>query len=348
MPMQSQQQFASLQGNTSNLRSVENRMQILAGSDFITSLRVKGTNEIINPSDRILLKQPISATSFLGTRVSGLSQFWERYRWRKAEMRYVPAVPNTVACQLIAYIDTDPLDDPAVITDTDALLRQAVAQVGSRQWNFNSPRTIPLIVRKDDQLYYTGLDKQNVRFSLQGILYIIQVTNLLDFGGQPVNTGYDSGSVFLDWTLELTMPQINPSFESGSDPEPTPPPLSNIAIVQVAAGPVPTAAGPINISGLNPNLQHLFVLSFAVAGSTLSSQGAVITNTESNVSLEFFIDNDDSSVNLDNALQFTATSSGTIAPVLSAYTPATGGSPLPFPLANTLQYIVYSVQNTSV
>lgn len=344
--MQSQQQFASLQGNTSNLRSVENRMQVLAGSDFITSLRVKGTSEIVNPADRILLKQPISATSFLGTRVSGLSQFWERYRWRKAEMRYVPAVPNTVACQLIAYIDTDPLDDPAVITDTDALLRQAVAQVGSRQWNFNSPRTIPLIVRKDDQLYYTGLDKQNVRFSLQGVLYIIQVTNLLDFGGQPVSTGYDSGSVFLDWTLELTMPQINPSFDSGSTPEPVPPPLNDVAIIQVAAGVLPSAAGPFVISGLIPNLQHLVIFSYSSTGTPITSQGLEYSIAGNPVTRQFYIDLNDTSFQVDAGLQFDATPSGTIQLDIAAYTPPGETNPLPFPNAGTLLYVVYGLQDT--
>ena len=73
----------------------------LSGRDFVQRITVKANSEIVNPSDRILLRQPISATSFPGTRLSALSQLWERYRWTQAVLEYVPAVPNTLAAQLV-------------------------------------------------------------------------------------------------------------------------------------------------------------------------------------------------------------------------------------------------------
>nr|AFN53606.1 capsid protein [Macrobrachium rosenbergii nodavirus]AFN53608.1 capsid protein [Macrobrachium rosenbergii nodavirus] len=210
-PIVAKPTVAPLQTNIRSARSDVNAITVLNGSDFLTTVKVRGSNNLTDSKSRILVKQPISASSFLGTRISGLSQFWERYRWHKAAVRYVPAVPNTLACQLIGYIDTDPLDDPNVILDVDQLLRQATSQVGARQWNFSDTTTIPLIVRRDDQLYYTGQDKENVRFSQQGVFYLLQVTTLLNISGEAITNDLISGSLYLDWVCGFSMPQINPT-----------------------------------------------------------------------------------------------------------------------------------------
>jgi hypothetical protein len=306
-------QMASLQGNTSNDRSIANRIQQLVGSDFITSLTVKGGSNL-SASDRILLKQPISATSFLGTRVSGLSQFWERYRWRKAEMRYVPAVPNTLACQLIAYIDTDPLDDPSTIPDADQLLRQATAQVGARQWNFNSPRTIPLIIRKDDQLYYTGSDKQNLRFSLQGILYILQVTDLINFNGEVIDNDLVSGSVFLDWICDFSMPQINPSFANLSGIE-----LSQLGVLRDVQRPTgSTLSFTQTISGLSPGVDHLIVPQLVVdAGVTSDITTALSIDSGATVSYTYDAGTNSAAVDTLGTISLVASASGTVSFVVT-------------------------------
>jgi hypothetical protein len=117
----------------------------------------------------------------------------------------------TIACQFIIYIDTDPLDDPSTISDANAILRQATAQARSQQFNFNKAKNISLCIRKDDQLYYTGADKQNLRFSNQGTAYVIQVTDVLDFNGAVLSNSISSGSIYLDWNVCFDVPQINPS-----------------------------------------------------------------------------------------------------------------------------------------
>jgi hypothetical protein len=245
------QSQAALQNNNGNSRTVKSRRTDLDGSDFVTTLKVKGSSELITAQDRILLKQVISASSFPGTRVTALSELWERYRWLNAEMRYVPAVPNTIACQLIAYIDTDPLDDPSTILDVDQLLRQATAQLGAKQWNFNTTKSIPLITRKDDQLYYTGLDKLNPRFSQQGVLYILQVTDLLNLNGVKIETGFVAGSMFIDWRVQFSMPQINPSVDAAS--------INDYELYLVATDSIGVGTNTITFSGLDNDLSYLAI-----------------------------------------------------------------------------------------
>jgi len=122
----------------------------------------------------------------------------------------VPAVPVTLACQLVLYVDLDPSDDPTVISNPDALIRQAVAQTGAQQWNFHTPKSIPMAMRSDQQYYFTGEDKQNVRFTQQGVAYLIQVTNAVNVSGEPITSDIIAGSIFFDWQCNFNIPQINP------------------------------------------------------------------------------------------------------------------------------------------
>lgn len=182
----------------------------LRGSDFITTVNT-APGDLTAQTGSILASFPISPSAYPGTRLTSLSQLWERFRFTSLNLRYVPAVPMTIACQFIIYIDTDPLDDPTTIPTADAIIRQATAQAKSQQFNFNKAKTISLCIRKDDQLYYTGADKQNLRFSNQGTAYIIQVTPVMDFNGGIIDTGVAAGSIYLDWNVCFDVPQINPS-----------------------------------------------------------------------------------------------------------------------------------------
>ena len=190
-----------------NRRAMNNNIVTLSGSDFISTVTVAPAATV---ADRILNTLPVSPSAYPGTRITQLSELWERYRFKRFAFRFVPAVPVTLACQLTLYVDLDPLDDPTTITDADTLVRQAVAQTGSQEWNFNLPKTIELAKRGDDQLYYTGEDKQNLRFSQQGTGYLIQVTDPVNSEGASSTDPIVAGSIFIDWTVMFQTPQINP------------------------------------------------------------------------------------------------------------------------------------------
>lgn len=210
---------------STNQRPKQQSMTTLSGSDFYTTITTNPTAA----GSRILATIPVSPSAYPGTRLSALSNLWERYRFNTFTIRYIPAVPSTLACQYIVYIDTDPLDDPTQITDENALLRQATAQARSQQFHFSTPKNISLSLRKDDQMYYTGADKQNVRFSTQAIAYVLQVTDLIDFNGSLVEAPVITGSIYFDWSVCFSVPQINPSAISlGGQLGNTEPPLGRL------------------------------------------------------------------------------------------------------------------------
>ena len=65
-------------------------------------------------------------------------------------------------------------------------------------------------IRTFRQLYFTGQDKQNARFSQQGRAYLIQVTDPIDFNGQSLTGPLEAGSLFIDWSCMFSTPQLNP------------------------------------------------------------------------------------------------------------------------------------------
>jgi hypothetical protein len=211
-PLNAPRKAQGLMRMTPNTRPLVETKNNLRGSDFVTRITVKPSSAISTAADRIIATFPVTPSGYIGTRITGLANFWERYKLRSFNARYVPAVPMTIACQFVLYIDTDPNDDPTIITDDDALVRQAVAQTGAQQWNFNCAKNIPLARRSDDQLYYTGIDKQNQRFNRQGTAYLIQVTDPLNFNGEPITTEIDAGTIFIDWDVEFQIPQIEPTI----------------------------------------------------------------------------------------------------------------------------------------
>lgn len=197
-----------IMNSNGNYRAMNNKVVTLTGSDFLGQVDVSGE---LSASSAIRRAFPVSPSAYPGTRITQLADLWERYRFRRFALRYVPSVPNTLACQVLVYQDTDPNDDPSTITDLDALIRQGVSQAGSQQWNFNSSKVVNLAKRADNELYYTGVTKQNERFNYQGTAYLLQVTTPLDFNGTPVSGDLQCGSLYLDWECEFQTPQINPS-----------------------------------------------------------------------------------------------------------------------------------------
>jgi hypothetical protein len=191
-----------------NVRPIQNQKCRHSGSDFITPITIKA--DISLPSSRILAEFPITPSAFPGTRLTQFANLYEFYKFVSLRLRYVPAVPVTLACQLVLYVDLDPSDDATSITDSEFLIRQAVAQTGAQQWNFHTPKVIPMAMRADQQFYFTGNDRQNVRFTQQGKAYLIQVTEAVNVSGDPITRDIEAGSIYFDWVVDFNIPQLNP------------------------------------------------------------------------------------------------------------------------------------------
>lgn len=209
-----------IRNDYSFLQTKRNGVITLEGTDLIGPITVKSADNLVDASDWIVYNAPISPSGFPGTRLNAISQLWERYRFRKFDLFFVPALANTLSCQLIMYEDTDPIDDPTVISNPDALWQQAMSQGGASQFNFTTPKCARLCQRKDDEFYYTG-DTGNQRFINQGRIFVLQSSFLTDMNGQKLTEDLLAGTLYIKWRIDLQTPQINP--ESVVRSLPTPP-----------------------------------------------------------------------------------------------------------------------------
>lgn len=212
-PIQKSNAYKGIQSTGKLHRPMVNAVSTLRGTDYLGKMETVVDTSVA--ADSIVFHKYISPSEYPGTRLKSLSELWERYRFRQFTIRFVPAVPTTLGCQMLVYQDTDPQDDPTSILDPEALIRQATAQTGAQQWNFNEPQAIDLAQRKDDQWYYTGKlrtgeGKSNARFSRQGAIYLIQVTNVVDLNGKAVTDPIQAGTLYVDWVCDFQTPQIEP------------------------------------------------------------------------------------------------------------------------------------------
>lgn len=200
------------------------------GSDFMGPLVVKAKREKVE--DAILATFPISPSAYPGTRLTQMSQLWEYYRFRRLAVRYVPAVPTTVGCQLVAYIDTDPTDNPLQAKTIVEAVRRAVAHASSREFNIYAAQSIPLVQRADDTLYYCGSRPTEIeRFVRQGKLHIVQITDPVNINTEPLSKDLRCGSLFLDWHIEFQVEQLGRINSTPEPPVPPQPPQPDRAVV---------------------------------------------------------------------------------------------------------------------
>jgi len=270
---------------TSIVRPMNMKATRLVGSDFITTVPLRQ-----NPSftERILAEVPVSPSAYPGTRLAQLSNLWERYRINSFKLRYVPAIPTAIACQVLLYIDTDPSDDPLSSGTIDVLIRQATAQTGAQQWNAFTPRVVELALRSDDQLYYTGITKTNERFNYAGKAYLVQVTNPVTFTGGSLPDGdlLKAGALYLDWDISFQIPQINP------EAFPTP------VVSGAFALPVSTVNFVSVVEGFQPNGKY------TVVPRPFLQDGALGPPTSTNETVIYPVFSVDEPLNNDNSITF--------------------------------------------
>lgn len=218
--MRAQNVPRALAGGNENIRPVRNQLFRATGSDLIAKITVQPSPALV--SEAILAAIPVSPSAYPGTRLTQYASMYQFFRFTKFHLRWVPAVPNTLACQFIVYVDLDPNADPSAITTIEQLGRRAVAQTGSQQFNFINNKRIPMPLRADQQQFFTGDPVQNLRFNTQGFAYLVQISDAVDFNGQVLAGPLQAGQLFLDWAVDFNTPSLSEEVISlRADPLPT-------------------------------------------------------------------------------------------------------------------------------
>jgi len=190
----------------SKSKSLQSKISSFSGTDYIAQIKLvpeKGLTNGIN----LALKMDISPSSFTNTRLELISNTFQQYRFTSFSASFKTMLPMSVNSQFIAYIDTDPLDNPKSPSNGDDLLKLASAHQSSVTGSVMKNWSVPMIHRKQDTMYYIG-DQGDIRFRKMGTLYIYQIGIPTKFDGSPITTILSAGTIHINWSIIFQSPQL--------------------------------------------------------------------------------------------------------------------------------------------
>lgn len=199
-------------GSSGMFRGVSTQVQVLSGYDFISTVAVPTQ---LNDSNAVLLDVPTAPAALSGTRWAQLAAMYEKYRFLKATMVYVPSVSSVVGSQMISYWELDPLDSFGNSGNLQTDLRVAMAHQNAKLHNIydNVSIDMPLRTGINDFFVERGITtaEDNPRWTQQARFRMIAssgATGFFDNGATEIG----AGSVYLAWTCKFLNPQIQPSL----------------------------------------------------------------------------------------------------------------------------------------
>jgi hypothetical protein len=158
--------------------------------EYIGQVSISDTQAVGDHVFRTIL----SPQDLAGTRIQVYSRLYEKYRFRKATVHYVPMCGSTKEGTLIGYCDVDVLDAPQ--TGVGAV-RNAESATGSKMFHIFQPSQFHLPQNEGNgEFFYTDTG-EDVRLSQQGLIDIVCVSG--NPSAQPISAGF----LYLDYEIEF-------------------------------------------------------------------------------------------------------------------------------------------------
>jgi hypothetical protein len=185
---------------SSEITSIDGIDHVLVrGSEFLTSVGVfTGTLNKTNTGDCIY-STPINPVFFSGTRLLNLARVYQKYKFRRLVIEYVPIVPSTQNGSVVSFFTYDPNENIFTLTDSDTRLREAMSHLGASMTNVYSYARTSIV--QDDQVdsYYCRVDGDS-RLEQQGVFYIMAGSS---FEGEDVETELPLANLIFHYEVEL-------------------------------------------------------------------------------------------------------------------------------------------------
>jgi hypothetical protein len=191
-----------------SMRTIKGRSSTRClGTDFLTSITIGGTNAAAGD---VLYTTVVNPTSLGVGRLATIAKLYERYKFRSLKFRYAPVANAQVSGQLLGYVDYDTQDDPTGISGVQNLQR-AGAHLGEKPvqvWQ-GSEKPVFWEIKDEDPLtdLYCDSDGTDPRWTNQGRFVLIAAS--------AIASGTACGNIYLDYDLELFIPQLELSPTTG-------------------------------------------------------------------------------------------------------------------------------------
>jgi len=192
---------------------------MLKGVEFVAQLKVHTTAAPVGSkgdSGDIIFVLPLTPVFLPGTDLYKEAQIWEKYRWRKLTMHYIPSCPSTTNGALVAWGETD-IARPTfgILTDGPSRVREALARKGAKMFHPFKEIDIELDMPHTNRLdwYNTYIDQESEQ-SVPATFMAMLESAITDPNAQ---TTMNCGQMLLEYEIEL----CNKSMIDGPIPSPS-------------------------------------------------------------------------------------------------------------------------------
>lgn len=176
---------------------------VISGEDFVHTLELNPTPNSRNFAGAVLFPQYVNPWRIPGSRLTQFANLFQRFKFKRFTIRYIPAVPATVAGQIIMCTDTDATWAP--VGDTQDVVRMMMAHKDRIMFHVfdNARACIPGTSKPE---YMCDAQGQDIRVNNQGVFWAVLVTPVIkQDGGDWTNA---VGSFVLDWEIEFRAARI--------------------------------------------------------------------------------------------------------------------------------------------
>jgi len=175
---------------------------VYRGRDFLTTVSLPASLSVSNCQ---LVNLPVSPGRFVGTRISLLAQAYDKYRFKRLSLHYVPSVPVTVGGQIVIYFDLDVKDGFGTAQSTDIVIRDAMAHQGAQLTNVHDAVVVNMPIAPGLKDFFTGASTGNDQLYYQAKAWVIGVAGLNGTGAPSTGT---VGSLFVDYEVHFEGEQL--------------------------------------------------------------------------------------------------------------------------------------------
>lgn len=180
-----------------------------SGRDYLLSVKLPAT---LDGTNFKLLEIDLSPHTLENTRLAYMAKCWEKYRYTRCELEFVPAASSAVGGQLLGYFEMD-ADAPAPST-VDSAARTGSAHQGAVVFNVYTPTTIRMPTRLGLNDFFTGHSEER-RLGVQAVMRVLALAGA---SGPGVTTEQAVGSFYLRWSIRFEGRQLDPTqVAAGTD-----------------------------------------------------------------------------------------------------------------------------------
>lgn len=175
----------------------------VSGEDFIHTLQLNELPNSRNFAGAVLFPQYVNPWRLPGTRLTQFANLFQRFKFTRFTVKYIPAVPATVAGQIIMCTDTDATWAP--VGDTQDVIRMMMAHKDRIMFHVfdNAKAVIPGTSKPE---YMCDAQGQDVRVNNQGVFWAALVSPVVKQDGAEWTGAV--GSFVLEWEVTFTAARI--------------------------------------------------------------------------------------------------------------------------------------------